>query len=86
VVVTYNEALFVAQSRTLLREIAKRQQRLQALQAQLRRWQQGAVHGGKAPTVAGTQKKVEGWLAARHLKDLFAVTVAAGAQGLPTVT
>jgi transposase len=86
VVVTYNEALFVAQSRTLLREIAKRQQRLQALQTQLHRWHQGAVHGGKPPTVAGTQKKVAGWLAARHLKDLFAVTVAAGAQGLPTLT
>src|SRR5262249_742019 len=35
IVVTYNAALFVAQSRTLLREIAKRQQRLGELQAQL---------------------------------------------------
>ena len=86
VVVTYNEALFVAQSRTLLREIAQRQQRLQGLQTQLRRWQQGAVRGGKPPTVAGTQKKVEGWLAARHMKDLFAVTVATGAHDLPTLT
>src|SRR4029077_5991591 len=33
VVVTYNEALFVAQSRTLLREIAKRQHHLRELQA-----------------------------------------------------
>ena len=86
VVVTYNEALFVAQSRTLLREIAKRQQRLQQLQAQLRRWQQGRVRGGQPPTVAGTQKKVAGWLAARHMKELFSVRVATDAQGLPTLT
>jgi transposase len=86
VIVTYNEALFVAQSRTLLREIAKRQRQLRALQAQLRRRQAGTVRGGKPPTVAGTRKKVEGWLAARHMKDLFTATVAAAAQGLPTLT
>ena len=39
VLVTYNENLFLAQSRSLLREIAKRQQRLRELQQQLRRWQ-----------------------------------------------
>jgi transposase len=86
VLVTYNEALFVAQSRTLLRQIAKRQQQLHALQAQLCRWHSGTVRGGKPPTAAGTQKKVDGWLAARHMKELFAVTVAATAQGLPTLT
>jgi transposase len=86
VVVTYNEALFVAQSRTLLREIAKRQRQLRALQAQLRRWHSGTVRGGKPPTVAGTQKKVAGWLAARHMKELLAVTVVADTQGLPTLT
>jgi hypothetical protein len=56
-VVTYNENLFVAQSRTLLREIAKRQHLLGQLQARLHRWQTGQVQGGKPPTLAGTQKK-----------------------------
>ena len=41
VLVTDNENLFVAQSRTLLREIAKRQTRLRELQHQLRRRRQG---------------------------------------------
>ena len=63
VVVTYNETLFVAQSRTLLREIAKRQHLLSELQARLQRWQTGQVKGGKPPTLAGTRKQVQGWLA-----------------------
>lgn len=85
VVVTYNEHLFVAQSRTLLREIAKRQHRLRDLQRQLRRRHTGQVRTGKAPTVAGVTKKVQAWLKARHMKDLFKVEV--GQRGdLPTLT
>jgi hypothetical protein len=42
VLVTYNEQLFDAQSRTLLREIAKRRHALRVLQRQLKRWQRGA--------------------------------------------
>jgi transposase len=75
VVVTYNQKLFVAQSRTLLREIAKRQRLLGELQARLRRWQTGQVKGGRPPTLAGTRKKVQGWLAGRDLKDLFEVDI-----------
>ena len=86
IVVTWNETLFVAQSRTLLRQIAKRQRQLRALQAQLGRWQHGTIRGGKPPTVAGTQKKVDGWLAARHMKELLSVTVTATTQGLPTLS
>lgn len=75
VLVTYNENLFIAQSRTLLREIAKRQSHLRELQQQLRRWHRGTLRGRTPPTVAGVTKKVEGWLKARHMKDLFEVTV-----------
>lgn len=77
VLVTYNENLFVAQSQTLLREIARRQQRLRELQAQLKRWQQGSVRRGKPPTVDGIRKKINAWLKARHMKALFTVTVEA---------
>ena len=75
VLVTYNENLFVAQSRTLLREIAKRQQRLRALQLQLRRRHRGQVRGGKPPTAESLTKKVQGWLKARHMKALFSVEI-----------
>jgi transposase len=85
VLVTNNENLFVAQSQTLLREIAKRQTRLRELQHQLRRRRQGKVKSGKPPTVQGTKKKVDGWLNARHMKDLFHVEITEEG-GLPALT
>jgi transposase len=75
VVLTYNERLFVAQSRTLLREIAKRQRLLAELQATLQRRRSGQVKGGKPPTLAGTRKKVQGWLGSGDLRGLFEVDV-----------
>ncbi|TFH48316.1 MAG: IS1634 family transposase [Lysobacterales bacterium] len=75
VLVTYNDNLFVAQSRTLLREIAKRQQRLRELQLQLRRRQSGQIRRGKPPTVESVTKKIHSWLQARHMTELFAVNI-----------
>jgi transposase len=85
VVVTDNENLFVAQSKTLLREIAKRQSLLRDLQHRLRRRREGKLRGGKPPTVQGTRKKVDGWLKARHMKDLFKVEITKE-EGLPKLT
>ena len=84
VLVTWNQRLFDAQCRTLLREIEKRRQHLGALQRQLRRWRDGKIRGGRKPGLAGTQKKVDGWLRARHMRDLFAVQVRE-VDGLPKV-
>ena len=55
VLVIWNQALFDAQCRTLLREIAKRRQHLRALQRQLRRWTRrkwrpSTATGASAPT------------------------------------
>lgn len=85
ILVTYNENLFVAQSRTLLREIAKRQGLLRNLQHQLRRHREGKVHGGSRPTVEGVTKKVNGWLKARHMKQLFEVQINES-EGLPLLS
>ena len=60
IVVTYNENLFVAQSRTLLREIAKRQQQLSELQARLQRWQTGPVKGASRPPWRPPGRKCRG--------------------------
>lgn len=84
VLVTYNENLFVAQSRTLLREIAKRQRLLRNLQHQLRRHREGKVRGGSRPTLDGVSKRVKGWLKARHMKELFKVDITE-VEGLPTL-
>ncbi len=75
IVVTHNDNLFVAQTRTLLREIGKRQRRLQELQRSLRAWRRRKNRRGKPPTVSATQKKVTGWLKARHMKELFHVDI-----------
>lgn len=75
VLVTYNENLFIAQAQTLLREIAKRQQRLRELQNQLRLRHAGKIRGGQPPSVESTAKKVKSWLKARHMKDLFQVEI-----------
>lgn len=85
VLVTYNENLFVAQSRTLLREIAKRQRLFRQLQHQLRRHRQGKVRRGSRPTLEGASKKVQGWLKARHMKELFQVEVTES-DGLPILS
>jgi transposase len=75
IVVTHNDNLFVAQTGTLLREIGKRQRRLQELQRSLRAWRRRKDRRGKPPTVSAAQKKVTGWLKARHMKELFHVDI-----------
>lgn len=75
VLVTYNENLFVAQSQTLLREIGKRQRWLRELQHQLRRHREGTGRRGRRPAVQATRKKAEGWLQARHMRELFQVEI-----------
>jgi transposase len=75
IVVTYNDNLFVAQAKTLQREIAKRCQRLRDLRMHLESWRAGQLRRGKKPTVAATEKKVKAWLKARHMKDLFTVEI-----------
>ena len=84
VLVIWNRALFDAQCRTLLRETEKRRQHLRALQQRLRRWRDGKIRGGRKPGVATTRKKVDGWLRARHMRDLFDVKVREE-DGLPRV-
>jgi|tagenome__1003787_1003787.scaffolds.fasta_scaffold20881718_1 transposase len=85
VVVSYNERLFVAQSRTLLREVAKRQRQLAELQAGLQRRQSGEVKKGKAPTLEGTRKKVQEVLGTKDMKELFETEVGL-ANGLPVLS
>ena len=84
VLVICNPALFDAPCRTLLREIEKRRHHLRALQQRLHRWRDAKIRGGHRPGVATTRKKVDGWLRAQHMLDLFEVKVR-GEDGLPGV-
>lgn len=85
VLVTYNDNLFIAQSKTILREVGKRQQALREIQAGLRRRRDGRQSKGKLPTVGGIEKKVAKLLKAQHMKDLLKVKVTEE-DGLPRLT
>ncbi len=84
VLVVFNENLLVAQSQTLLREIAKRQQWLRDLAANLQAWRDRPSRGRK-PTADAVRKKIHGWLNAQHMRQLFNVEVTER-DGLPDLT
>lgn len=82
VLVTFNRPLFQAQSKTLRREIAKRQRKLARLQATLERWVH-KTNGGKRPTLVATRKRVAAILTGRHMKQLFTAVVECGPHDIP---
>jgi transposase len=84
VVVSFNPALFKAQTKTLTREMTKRLKKLRRLAAGLERWRRGGGRG-KSPTAKGVRKKVSAILAGRHMKDLLKVTVSDSPTGIPVV-
>jgi transposase len=86
VLVTYNENLFEAQTRTIDRELAKRQSRLREYQLALQKWHRGSVRGGQRPSVAAARKKVAGILRCQHMKDLFSAEVSERPDGLPALS
>jgi transposase len=82
VLVTFNRPLYEAQLKTLRREIRKRQQKLQTLQASLQRHAHSSSKG-KKPTLQGTRNRVQTILTGRHMKDLFTATIEKGKGQLP---
>jgi transposase len=84
IVVTFNQKLFQAQTRTLSREIRKRQRKLAKLQVALQR--RRPADRGKKPTVKGAEKKVKEILRGRHMADLFTAHVWKTRQGLPRLS
>lgn len=84
VLVTWNENLHIAQTRTLEREIAKRRQKLLDLQRRLQRARKGPRRG-KAHTKASVTKAVNRILVGRHMKDLFRITIERRGRALPTL-
>jgi len=69
VLVTFNRALYLAQQKTLTREINKRKRQLTKLKDSLRRAR--ARKQGKKPTIQGTKNRIRTILTGRHMKDLF---------------
>jgi transposase len=81
VLVTFNQKLLRAQTKTLSREIHKRERKLEKLQNRLRR--RRPDDRGKKSTVAGIKNKVKEILRGRHMADLFRTQIHHTRQGLP---
>lgn len=75
VLVTFNDNLYTEQLTTLMEQIQKRRRQFHEMQRRLNRWIGGQTKAGKHPTLSGTQKQVDAILAARHMKEVFAVTL-----------
>lgn len=82
IVITYNEKLYVAQLKTISRELGKAKGKLDEVQKSLAGWRAGKKKRGNKPTVAGTRKKVEDALSAQHMKKLIEADVSEE-EGLP---
>jgi len=81
VLVTFNRPLFLAQVKTLRREINKRRRKLDLFQAALER--SASKAGGKKASLAGARKRLASIVTGRHMKDLFVSSVELGTHGLP---
>lgn len=80
IVVTYNDNLFEAQTKTLEREATKRKLRLRNLQLALARSRR-TKSKGKRRSVASARKAADDILHGRHMKDLFVVNISDGKNG-----
>ncbi|MBI4800931.1 MAG: IS1634 family transposase [Elusimicrobia bacterium] len=87
VLVTFNDNLYTEQLTTLMEQIQKRKRQLHEMQQRLNRWIEGQNKGGKPPTLSGTQKQLDQILVARHMKEVFNVTLRLhGPSKLPCLT
>ena len=84
ILVTFNENLFHAQTRTIERELAKRQLKLGQYRRSLEKWQRGKRRG-RRPSVASVEKAVIDILRGQHMKDLFVVTINKARDGIPVL-
>ncbi len=74
VLVTFNEKLFTAQTKTIEREVGKRRLKLRKYQLYLERWLRGKGRG-RRPTKKQAKAAVKKILVGRHMKDLFRVQI-----------
>jgi transposase len=78
IVITYNENLFEGQLQGIHANLVKARRQLEALQDQLRRWREGRVRGGRAPTAESIRKQAEQIARGQFLKTLLHWEVAPG--------
>lgn len=82
ILVTFNDNLYTAQLTTLTEQMNKCRAQLTDLQRRLLQHRHGKIPGPKKPTLTGTQNRVKEITKARHLKDIFKVTVSESKEGV----
>jgi transposase len=82
-VVSWHEGLFEAQWATVQSELARALRKLAELRQSLERRQQGAVKGGKVPTVESVQKECCEILHREHLSQVVRIEVQTHDSGVP---
>jgi transposase len=74
-IVCFNQRLFTQQWLTLNNDIARALEKLEELRGRLDDRAKGLIKGGKAPTVAGLEKKVAAILSRPFLKSIVTVVI-----------
>ena len=82
VLVTFNQNLYDGQLQGLTANLNKARRKLRDLQQQLKRWREGTIKGGKAPTLEAVQKQVRGLCSAQFVSSLLHVEVRPVRKGL----
>ena len=82
VLVTFNPHLYDGQLQGLTANLNKARGKLRQLQLQLKRWRQGKIRSGKAPTLEGVHKQVAEICAAQSVKSILKAAVRSVRRGL----
>jgi transposase len=82
VLVTFNPKLYDGQLQGLTANLNKARGKLRQLQRQLKRWREGKVRGGKAPSLEGVHNQVREICSAQSVKLILKAEVCAVGKGL----
>ena len=82
VLVTFNQKLLEGQLQGLTANLNKARRKLRQLQQQLKRWREGKIKSGKAPTLEAVQKQVRALCSAQWVKLILKAEVRSIRNGL----
>ena len=82
VLVTFNPNLYEGQLQGLTANLNKARGKLRQVQRQLKRWREGKIKGGKAPSLEGVQNQVREICSAQSVKLILNTEVRAVRKGL----
>jgi transposase len=82
IVVTFNQNLYDGQIQGLTVNLIKARRQLRDLQYRLKRWREGKIKAGKAPTLEAVQKQVSSLCSPQFLRPILKTEVRSVGKGL----